>query len=187
MNLTALYTIIEEKLAQHPHVLLAIDGPCASGKSTLAQELGARYHAPVIRMDDFFLPPDKRSVERLRTPGGNVDSERFLEQVLSPLSCQQTAVYRPWQCRVGNFGQELSISPAPLTIVEGAYSLRPDLRDYYHLKVFLTAPLPLREARLLERNGADGLIAFQSRWIPMENLYFEGCHVEECCDILLSF
>lgn len=187
MNLAPLLAAIQRAMDAHPHVLMAIDGPCASGKSTLAAQLGDHYQAPVLHMDDFFLPPALRTQERLSQPGGNVDRERFFSQVLSPLSQQAPTSYRPWRCQTGTLGEEIFISPAPLTIVEGAYALHPDLREHYHLRVFLTAPLPLREARLRQRNGPEGLETFQARWIPLENAYFQQCAVEDCCHVHLSF
>ena len=61
--------------------IIAIDGRAASGKSTLAQQLGELLDADVIHMDDFFLPPSLRTKERLSEPGGNVHYERFAEEV----------------------------------------------------------------------------------------------------------
>ncbi|MCL1877401.1 MAG: hypothetical protein FWF80_00945, partial [Defluviitaleaceae bacterium] len=62
--------------------VIAIDGRSASGKTTLASELAAQTGASVIHMDDFFLPQDLRTEERLNTPGGNVHHERFASEVL---------------------------------------------------------------------------------------------------------
>ena len=53
---------IETLLAEQEHVFVAIDGPCASGKTTLARNLNERFGGNVLHMDDFFL----RSV---RLPG----------------------------------------------------------------------------------------------------------------------
>ena len=53
---------IEMLLAEQEHVFIAIDGPCASGKTTLARNLNERFGGNVLHMDDFFL----RSV---RLPG----------------------------------------------------------------------------------------------------------------------
>ena len=36
-------------------VLIAIDGKCASGKTTLAERLALKYKANLFHMDDFFL------------------------------------------------------------------------------------------------------------------------------------
>ena len=43
-------------------MFVAIDGPCASGKTTLSRNLNERFGGNVLHMDDFFL----RSV---RLPG----------------------------------------------------------------------------------------------------------------------
>ena len=65
--------------------LVVFDGPCGSGKTTLAGLLGEMCGATPIPMDDFFLLPHMRTPERLAQPGGNVHRERFLEEVLSSL------------------------------------------------------------------------------------------------------
>ena len=48
--------------------ILAIDGCCASGKSTLGQRLSQAYGCPLFHMDDFFLRPEQRfgGLEELR-------------------------------------------------------------------------------------------------------------------------
>ncbi len=50
--------------------VIVIDGMCGSGKSTLAAALGKQMVGEVIHMDDFFLPFDLRTKERLSAPGG---------------------------------------------------------------------------------------------------------------------
>ncbi len=66
-------------------VLLAIDGKSGSGKTTLAEELARQYQAELYHMDDFFLQPFQRTLERLAEIGGNVDYKRFQEEVLLPI------------------------------------------------------------------------------------------------------
>ena len=70
-------TRIDALILQKPHVLIAIDGPAASGKTTLAARLEKRYGADVLHMDDYFLQPHQRTPDRYAEPGGNVDRERF--------------------------------------------------------------------------------------------------------------
>ena len=60
---------------------VAIDGPCASGKSTLGALLRGVYGANLFHMDDYFLPFARKTPERLAEPGGNVDYERFFAEV----------------------------------------------------------------------------------------------------------
>ena len=64
--------------AAQPRVLVAIDGRCAAGKTTLTASMQARLECNVFHMDDFFLRPEQRTPERLGPPGGNVDYELFL-------------------------------------------------------------------------------------------------------------
>lgn len=177
---------IDRSRTAHPMLHLAIDGPCASGKSTLAAALADIYHCPLIHMDDFFLRPEQRTPERLTQPGGNVDHERFTEEIHSPMSRGETITYRPWRCGVGDFGPEVVVPPAPLTIIEGCYSLRRDLRDAYQLRVWVQADWPSRRRRLLERGGQECLARFESQWIPLENRYFKAHDVAQCCHLCLD-
>ena len=168
-----------------PRVIVALDGKCATGKTTLAGALAETYGCAVCHMDDFFLRPAQRTPERMAKPGENVDHERFLEEVLRPLYEGKPASYRPWSCRTQSFSEARELTPTRLTIVEGAYSLHPALRGYYNLRAVLTAPLDVRLARLREREG-DNFPNYPAKWIPLEDAYFEACGVENCADIVLD-
>ena len=63
--------------------VIAIDGSCASGKSTLADEIKELFGGTVIQADSFFLPADMRTAERLSEPGGNFHRERFCDEVIT--------------------------------------------------------------------------------------------------------
>ena len=73
--------IIKKELERKRPLILAVDGRCTSGKSTFARELSGVCLAEVIHMDDFFLRPQQRTKERLAEAGGNIDRERFLQEV----------------------------------------------------------------------------------------------------------
>ena len=66
-------------------LLIAIDGKCGSGKTTLGFYLKRQFDANLFHMDDFFLQDSQRTEERLAETGGNVDYERFREEVLKSL------------------------------------------------------------------------------------------------------
>lgn len=186
VNIMSVLIAIDRAMEEHPRLRLAIDGPCASGKSTLGAALRNIYNCPLIHMDDFFLRPEQRTEERLAQPGGNVDYERFAQEVLSPLLAGEAFSYRPWICQKGGFDQAIAVPSAPLTVVEGSYSLRPDLRDAYQLRIWVEASMELRRQRLLERGGADCLTRFEQLWIPLEDRYFESCGVSDCCHVHLT-
>lgn len=180
-------------------LFIAIDGRCASGKTTLAGmlkdalerkrlELGVMeqdIRCNIIHMDHFFLQPHQRTRERLQEPGGNVDYERVLDEVLIPLSKGETAVYCIYDCHKQNFGEEVTLPFAEITIVEGSYACHPVLRSYYDLKVFLTVE-PKEQLRRIElRNGADAADVFREKWIPLEEAYFTRLKVAEESDIVI--
>lgn len=162
--------------------IIAIDGRCAAGKTSLATELEKRLNCTVIHMDDFFLPYEKRTPERLSQAGGNVDYERFTDEVLVPINKGKTASYHPFSCRSGAFGAEISVSPDKLSVVEGSYSCHPMMRKYYDLRVFLSVPYEEQLKRLRSRNPVN-YNDFVERWIPYEEKYFSECEVEVNCSL----
>ncbi len=176
---------IDAQLATRDHVIMAIDGRCGSGKTTLGSLLQDVYGANLYHMDDFFLRQQQRTPERYAEPGGNVDRERFLAEVLMPLKKGAAFGYRPFHCGTMALGEAVCVKPARLEIVEGAYALHPDLRDAYDLKLFLDIDPAQQQARIRARNGEAMLRRFQREWIPMEERYFTAFHVRETCDLVL--
>ena len=177
---------IEALLAERDHVLVAIDGPCASGKTMLAATVNKRFGGNVLHMDDFFLRPEQRTPERFAQPGGNVDRERFETEVLAPLFAGKTVQYRPWDCHSGDFAVSRTVEPARLTIVEGSYSFHPELARYYDLSVFLDISPETQRSRILERNGPEWGQQFFDRWIPLEQTYFHETDTQGRCTLALK-
>lgn len=163
-------------------LLLAIDGRCAAGKTSLAAHLAGGCDCNVIHMDHFFLRPEQRTMERLQQAGGNVDYERFLAEVLIPLYEGQTFSYRPFNCHKQEMEEAVLILPKPLTIIEGSYSCHPALKSHYDLSVFLNVDAAEQIRRIRQRNGADSVQMFQDRWIPLEEHYFHSFHIQKKCD-----
>ena len=93
-----LFARIDRLTAERSRVLVAIEGGSASGKTTLGELLQNVYGCPVFHMDDFFLRPEQRTEARFTQPGGNVDRERFLEEVLIPLREGRPVDYRRFDC-----------------------------------------------------------------------------------------
>ena len=177
---------IDRLMAERERVLVAIDGGSASGKTTLGALLQSIYACPVFHMDDFFLRPEQRTPERFSEPGGNVDRERFLSEVLLPL-CEGKAVdYRRFDCKTFTIAPSRRIEPGRLNIIEGAYAMHPDLAPYYDLTVFLVVSAEKQRERILKRNAPAQAKQFVDRWIPFEQRYFDAFDVQDRCDLVLS-
>mgnify|MGYP000744942511 CR=1 FL=1 len=162
---------IERVFTEREHVFVAIDGPCASGKTTLAALLQRRFDGNVLHMDDFSCARNN-ALRNVRRTGSNVDRERFEEEVLAPLVAGNIVQYRPWDCHTGDFAASHSVEPARLTIVEGSYSMHPALREYYDLMICLMIDSN-EQLRRLEARNPRMLQRFIDEWIPLENRYFE--------------
>lgn len=174
-----------DSMLQEKEVILAIDGGSAAGKTTLGKLLGQRYACNVFHMDDFFLRPEQRIKERLAEPGGNVDRERFYEEVLKKLLGKKEVTYRRYDCKTMSLLEPVTIAPTRLTVVEGAYSMHPMLSDYYDYSVFLEIDEETQKERIIKRNTPEMAERFFTEWILLEREYFEKLHVKERCDMVI--
>lgn len=163
--------------------LLAIDGRCAAGKTTLAAQLARLSGCTVVPMDHFFLRPEQRTEERFLEPGGNIDRERFLAEVLLPLRAGKPFSYRPFDCHTLSLAAPISVPPAALYVIEGSYSCHPALREQYDLTVFLDVGSDEQLRRIRARNGEDDARRFAERWIPLEERYFRALDVRRHCTL----
>lgn len=172
-------------------LLIAIDGRCASGKTTMGESLKQELFmkgkkSTLIHIDEFFLRPEQRTKERLSTAGENIDHERFLEKVLIPIKENKEIKYQPFDCSVFALVDEKTVKKEDIIIIEGSYSLNKNLIPYYDLKIFMTSTLETRKKRILKRNGEKMLQTFLNRWIPMEEMYFEAYNIESKCDFVIE-
>lgn len=171
-------------LQQQETVLIAIDGSCTAGKSTLAARLEKCCDCNVFHMDDFFLRPEQRTWQRLAEPGGNVDYERFREEVLLPLQAGRPFSYRPYDCASGSLKEPVPVTPKRINIIEGTYSHHPFFGEPYDLKVFLRVSEEVRGQRILAR-PAFLQDRFFEEWIPMEQRYFAHFSIAADSDLVI--
>lgn len=176
---------IKEIIIRNGRITLAVDGHCASGKTTLANQLADILDAQVIHMDDFFLPVNMRTEQRLAQAGGNVHYERFCDEVVAGIKNGKSFKYGIYSCSTGTLSKSEVIYPEKSIIIEGAYSLHPEIPDIYDLKIFLETDKETQLERILKRNGKKALEVFKAKWIPFENRYFEESDIKDKCDIIL--
>lgn len=172
-----------DQMIENGRVTLAIEGGSASGKTTLGVLLERIYGCTVFHMDDFFLRPEQRTPDRYAEVGGNVDRERFLAEVLIPLKEHRPIVYRKFDCSTQALGEPVQAIPTRLTVIEGAYSMHPDLADFYDLSVFLDISTELQKKRIEKRNTLPMAKRFFTEWIPLEAIYFSQTNARRRCDL----
>lgn len=157
--------------------LVGIDGPGGAGKSSLARLLARDLEASLVEGDDFYRDLDE--VERWNlTPEEGAsryfDWERLRKEVLSPGAKGDVVTYNPfdWERRRGLSDFTITIEPAPVLIVEGVYTCRPELIDLFDFRILVDTETETRLARMHARGHGN------ERWIPKweaaQNYYFES-------------
>ncbi|MEA4816279.1 MAG: hypothetical protein VB120_05415 [Lachnospiraceae bacterium] len=176
---------IEALLKQRKRVIIAIDGKAASGKSTMAKKLEALFDCSLFHMDDFFLPLDMRTRERMEAPGGNIHYERFKSEVIDGIKSGKDFSYGIFSCKNGNT-IKLNTKPSRLYIIEGAYSMHPYFENPYNLRIFMSVGEDKQKSRIIERDGEEMYKIFEDTWIPMEEKYFKQFNIKHNSDIMVE-
>ncbi|MBO7664216.1 MAG: hypothetical protein J6U01_12705 [Clostridia bacterium] len=170
---------IGEKAAGVNRLLVTLDGPCASGKTTLARKLARVLGGDVVPTDDYVIPHAQKTPERLAVPGGNCDAERLAREVVIPFKNGLPVRTRRYDFRNDAFLPEEQLPDTRILILEGSYCNLPAIRKYADVRLFLNTPWEIREARLLLRESAASMRQFRERWIPLENAYFDAYHLPD--------
>ena len=170
-------------------IIIAIDGMTGSGKTTLAEELAKIYNSPIIHADDFFLPLELRTEERLNEPGGNIHYEKMKKEVIDNLKgakINDIIKYKPFICKIQNYGEEKNLKLNRVNIIEGSYCLNPYFGKYYDISIFLKINEKSQIERLTKR-CPQMINNFINKWIPLEKKYHEAYKVYENCDIKFDY
>lgn len=188
LTFSALTAILTAALAQQPTkpFVLALDGRCGSGKTTIADRLAQQFPACIVlHTDDFYLPPAQRVHGWEKKPCANMDLTRLRDEALRPAYDGQTVPYRAYSCREGAYQPVQELPAQPLVILEGSYSNHPLLTGYETLRVFVTCSKDEQARRLKAREG-ERYENFAARWIPLEEEYFAEYKIEETADFVVD-
>lgn len=148
--------------------VVAIDGPSGSGKTALAGALARRHQAQVISVEDLIPGWDGLSVApRLLT-----------DQVLRPISEHRPGAYRRWDWYRSAWAELVAVPPADLLIIEGCGASARPAGDFASLRVWVDAPVDVRKARGLARDG-ELYRPHWERWAAQEAVLFAADQTEQ--------
>jgi uridine kinase len=179
-------------------VIVALDGPSGSGKSTLAGMVAEALDASVVPTDDFFAANitdaewDARSARERAADG--IDWHRVRREAIEPLLAGAPARWHAFDFDAGPRADGTYVMrtdfterrPAPVIILDGAYSARPELAELIDLSVLVDAPPELRRTRLVARETASFLKAWHARWDGAEAYYFTHVRPPSSFDLVVS-
>ena len=152
---------ISEQCLYKSNIVISIDGMCASGKTTLALMLQKIFDARIIHMDDFFLTDNIKTPERLLEVGGNIDYDRFKNEII--MNLDKDITYQPYNCHYHIFDKETVLPLSAVTIIEGAYALHPKFGEYYDYAIFMMISNNQQIARIKQRNGNEMVKIFKDQ------------------------
>ncbi|MEU4774618.1 cytidylate kinase family protein [Micromonospora sp. NPDC023644] len=186
----------------HP-TRVAIDGPPAAGKTTLADELAVVLRdqgRDVIRatIDDFLFPRAQRYPRGEYSAEGcyfdTHDYDALNRVLLDPLG---PGGDRSYQHAVYDRTTDTALSPPVATatadavlVFDGVFLMRPELIDRWDLRVFVSTALEktvdravVRERRTSSRAEVER--RWRERYIPAQQLYFATVRPTDHVDIIV--
>ena len=194
---------IESVTIPHP-LRVAVDGPPAAGKTTLADELALLLRTrgrEVIRAttESFHLPRAQRYRRGEFSPEANYhdcfDYDTLRRVLLDPLGPDGDRRYQP---AVYDLDTDTALSPPATTapadavlLLDGVFLLRPELAGWWDLSIFVSAAFEqvLDRARTRDlarlRSTAEVERRFRTRYIPAQKLYFAAARPADHADIIV--
>jgi uridine kinase len=183
--------IVDRCLSANSLFVVGIDGCGGAGKSRLATEVRTALtnrgrDAAIVHMDDFYLP----SALRNGTPapdsiGSAFDWQRLRDEVLAPLTAGQPARYQRYDWPSDALAEWHDVSQG-IVIVEGVYSTRLELEQFYDLTVWVECPRPVRLARGIGRDGESSRHRWEDEWMPAEDRYVNEQSPHTRADLLYA-
>ncbi|MFG1893724.1 uridylate kinase [Micromonospora zamorensis] len=186
----------------HP-TRVAVDGPPAAGKTTLADELAVVLRAQgrdVIRatIDDFLFPRAQRYPRGEFSAEGcyfdTHDHGALNRVLLDPLGPDGDRRFQP---TVYDHTTDTVLAPPVTTaaadavlLFDGVFLMRPELIDRWDLRVFVSTALESTvERAVIRERRASSQVDVERRWrqryIPAQQLYFATVRPSDHADIIV--
>ncbi|MGH3507420.1 MAG: uridine kinase family protein [Nocardioidaceae bacterium] len=159
-------------------ILLAVDGPAGSGKTSLAEALASRLTrsgraVTMLHMDDLYEGWSGLDVTL---------EERVLDQVLRPLAAGVTGRWQAYDWEAGRFDEWHEVAPPDVLILEGCGSGAARYAPYTSLLVWLEADPATRIARGIARDGEEVRTDWLG-WMELESSYFATNRTSQRADL----
>lgn len=175
---------VYKQIQNNERILICIEGPCASGKTTFSNILHELFSLTIFHMDDYFLQPFQRVPERLEEIGGNVDYERVKKEIFDPWSKQENIVYQRYNCQTLKLEEPIHVPYKDIMVIEGSYSCHPYFKEFDTRKIWIDLDSE-EQINRLEKRSKNLLERFIKEWIPKENAYFKKYDIKSTCDVII--
>ena len=161
-------------------MLLAIDGPAGSGKTTLAAKLQSEYQlvstVQVIHMDDLYNGWEHALSEELTLK---------LSEIVQAHKGGKSFYVKKFNWNTMEFGDAELIQPAEVLILEGVGAAQKIVRDAGAKSYWIETLPEIGLQRVLDRDGhhlGDLMLGWQS----YQDAHFKKDKTAENCDVKLT-
>lgn len=188
----------------HP-LRVAIDGVDGSGKTYLADELAENLKKSArqiirVSVDKFHNPREVRYQKGRNSPEGyyfdSFNNNSVIETVLKPLGPSGNFQYKK---AVFDYKTDSEITSPPeqanrdaILLMDGIFLQRPELVNYWDLKIFLDVDFHHTVARAVKRDGwylgseQETTAIYNERYVPGQELYFQETKPKKNADIVVD-
>ncbi len=158
-------------------IVITIDGPAGSGKTTLAQELalvlGATY---TVHMDDLYEGWDSTLTSKLTNK---------MQNLLGNLSEKSEIVFTPFDWHTNTFAGEIRMPAPKYLIIEGVGSAQSAIRNFISLALWIEVPAEEGLARVIKRDGPM-VVDYMPAFLVAQNSHFAKEESKKSADYRLS-
>lgn len=189
-----------DQLNPEHRVLVAIDGPDAAGKTSLADELGRQVARPAVRvsLDDWHNPRQHRLRRGADSPEGyyldSFDYVAILRECITPFvsGADRVRTVRFDHEADQEVAAEREVATHAVLLLDGVFLLRPQLRSLWDLSVYLHVPESVTLARAVRRDaslfGSEAKVRhrYERRYLPGQLLYREQADPLTAADVVVD-
>ncbi|MEM1183391.1 MAG: hypothetical protein AAGI53_00115 [Planctomycetota bacterium] len=141
---------LDRRLSEPGRPLVAITGPVASGKTTLAAAIAARHATEALSTDEYL--PDYDDVPRLERDSPQHADLTRLKADLQALKSGRETLLPVWSFFEHKRTRDRPFEPGPVVVVEGLFALHPSLAPIIDLGIFVDGPVETRRERFVARS-----------------------------------
>jgi len=162
------------------NVLLAIDGPAGSGKTTLAAKLQSEYQqsstVQVIHMDDLYNGWEDALSDELTLK---------LSEIVQSHKAGKNFYIKRFNWAMMEFGEAELIPPTEVLILEGVGAAQKIVRDAGAKTYWIEVAPEIGLQRVLDRDGRH-LRDLMLIWQSYQDAHFKLDKTAENCDVKLT-
>lgn len=159
-------------------VLVAIDGPAGSGKTTLATQIADQLaQTSIIHMDDLYNGWDDALTPTLTT--------HLQNWILEPLSGKQSLQYQKFNWASNQYDTWVEVKDFQLLLLEGVGAAQSVVRSDAALTIWIEVGPQIGLERVLNRDGAQ-ILPYMLKWQERESAHFLRDQTKINCEIYID-